>query len=204
MKNRNPFVSWGLASLLLLGFFGAGPLLAQEDDAAVDEGEFVADEGEFIADEGEFVPEGDSAGGGELFGESTDFGDIQDILSLDEEVMTDPGLYTYDPGARRDPFVSLAERRAGPQVGEEEERPEGPAGLLIEEIAVEGVFILPDGPVAQIQSMGQETSFLLRPGDQLWDGDVVSINFQEVVFKQSVDDPTALKPFREVVKRLDP
>ena len=66
------------------------------------------------------------------------------------------------------------------------------------------MFVLPEGPIVQIQSLGQETSYLLRPGDQLWDGDVVSISFEEVIFKQSVNDPTALKPFREVVKRLEP
>jgi len=33
---------------------------------------------------------------------------------------------------------------------------------------------------------------------------VVSINHNEVVFKQVVQDPTALKPFREVVKSLNP
>ena len=58
--------------------------------------------------------------------------------------------------------------------------------------------------MAQVQSAREETSYLLRPGDQLWDGDVISITLSEVVFKQVVDDPTALKPFREVVKRLNP
>jgi hypothetical protein len=47
-------------------------------------------------------------------------------------------------------------------------------------------------------------SVLLKEGDQLYDGDVVSINRAEVVFKQIVQDPTALKPFREVVKSLNP
>ena len=73
---------------------------------------------------------------------------------------------------------------------------------MIDEIEVEGVFVLDDGPVVQVQSASQRTSFLLRVGDQLWDGDVIRINLQEVVFKQSVNDPTALKPFREVVKKL--
>jgi hypothetical protein len=41
-------------------------------------------------------------------------------------------------------------------------------------------------------------------GDQLYDGDVISISGKEAIFKQIVDDPTALKPFREVVKKLNP
>ena len=122
---------------------------------------------------------------------------------MDESVLTDADTFSYDPGSRRDPFRSLIETRDSiPEP--ERERPEGKAGLLIDEIVVEGVFELADGPVAQVQSAREETSYLLRPGDQLWDGDVISINLEEVVFKQVVDDPTALKPFREVVKRLSP
>lgn len=192
---------WG--SFLLTPFFlslillvAPGAALAQDDAAA--------EEGEFVDEEGEFVPEADDEGVSEFGSDSTDFSVIRDILALDEEVMSDPGFYSYDPGSRRDPFQSLAERRKGQQSSLNEERPDGPAGLLIEEISIEGVFILSDGPVAQIQSVGQGISILLRPGDQLWDGDVVSISLEEVVFKQSVDDPTALKPFREVIKRLVP
>ena len=58
--------------------------------------------------------------------------------------------------------------------------------------------------VAQVSAANQNKSYLLREGDQLYDGDVVSINRNEVVFKQIVQDPTALKPFREVVKSLNP
>ena len=146
------------------------------------------------AQDEEFVPEEEEAAE-----EATDFSAIDDMLKLDEEVLSDPATYSYDPGARRDPFVSLFRQR-GPE--RREKRPDGPAGLLIDEIAVEGVFVLDDGPVVQVQSASQRTSFLLREGDQLWDGDVLRITLQQVVFKQSVNDPTALKPFREVVKKL--
>ena len=185
----------GWALLAALALLATGPAYAQEDE------EFVPGDTEVTGDDLEEGAAGEEEGLS-LTANRTDFSLIQDLLSRDEEVLSDPGIYTYDPGARRDPFRSLAERRQGPQVDVEEERPEGPAGLLIDEISIEGVFVLPDGPVAQIQSVGQETSFLLRPGDQLWDGDVVSIGLDEVVFKQSVNDPTALKPFREVVKKM--
>ena len=123
-----------------------------------------------------------------------------------DELLTDDALlrpegYVYDPGGRRDPFRSLIASRA--RVRERGPRPEGIPGLLIDEIDVTGVFVLAEGPVAQIRSTDQEQSFLLREGDQLFDGDVVSISTFEVVFKQIVDDPTAIKPFREVVKQID-
>jgi Tfp pilus assembly protein PilP len=58
--------------------------------------------------------------------------------------------------------------------------------------------------VAQVQASNKDKSHLLRVGDQLFDGDVVRITENEILFKQIVSDPTALKPFREVSKRLNP
>ncbi len=148
-----------------------------------------------LAQDEEFIPDEE-----ETAGEESDFSTIDDMLKRDEEVLSDPTTYSYDRGSRRDPFRSLQRKRKTGRSSEK--RPEGPAGLLIDEISVEGVFVLDDGPVVQVQSASQQTSFLLRVGDQLWDGDVIRIGLREVVFKQSVNDPTALKPFREVVKKL--
>jgi len=77
-------------------------------------------------------------------------------------------------------------------------------GLLIDEIKLVGIFRNPKGYVAQVSAPGTSRGYLLREGDQLYDGDVVSINKTEVVFKQVVQDPRAAKPFREVVKSLTP
>lgn len=125
---------------------------------------------------------------------------INEILAGEEEVFLDTG-YTYDPGDRRDPFKSLLVSQqiqgpAGP-------RPEGPPGLLIDEITLTGIFKTGQGFIAQVQAADKEKSYLLKPGDQLFDGDVVSITNNEVVFKKIVNDPTRLKPFMEVVKKLN-
>jgi Tfp pilus assembly protein PilP len=77
-------------------------------------------------------------------------------------------------------------------------------GLLIDEIELAGIFRTSKGFVAQVSALSPRKSYLLKEGDQLYDGDVVSISRQEVVFKQVVADPTAPKPFREVVKSLTP
>jgi hypothetical protein len=128
-----------------------------------------------------------------------DLGDIDQILEGEEEVLSGSG-FSYDPGNRRDPFKSLL---AGPDRPEfRGPRPEGIAGLLIDEIDLTGIFRTSKGYVAQVVAANQKKSYLLKEGDQLYDGDVVSINHNEVVFKQVVQDPTALKPFREVVKSL--
>jgi len=132
--------------------------------------------------------------------EEEEYDNIEEILVEDEEDFAGRGI-TYDPGDRRDPFRSLlkndlSERSVGP-------RPDGIAGLMVTEVQITGVFITADGPVAQVETADSTKSYLLRAGDQMFDGDVVSIARDEVVFKQIINDPTALKPFREVVKKLN-
>jgi hypothetical protein len=127
--------------------------------------------------------------------------DIDQILEGEEEVLSGNG-YTYDPGNRRDPFKSLLAAPDRPEF--RGPRPEGIPGLLIDEIDLSGIFRKGKTFIAQVKAANNPRSFLLREGDQLFDGDVVSITHKEVVFKQAVQDPTALKPFREVVKALKP
>ena len=131
---------------------------------------------------------------------------IERMLQEDEEVLEGSG-YSYDPQDRRDPFRSLLSVVDQPQILGP--RPDGVPGLLIEEVEVTGVFVTQAGPVAQVQSADRTKSYLLRQGDELYDGDVLGINFvrdeiAEVVFRQDVRDPTAPRPFREVVKKLNP
>lgn len=130
-----------------------------------------------------------------------DFRDIDEILAQDEEALYTEESSLYDSGGRRDPFRSLL-RNNRPD-SEVSTRPEGIAGLLVGDLTLEGVFVTPAGPVAQVRAASDAISYLLRPGDQLWDGDVIDVTVNEIVFKQSVDDPTALKPFREVAMRLN-
>lgn len=185
--------AWLLVAMLL-AVLATVPVWAQDDELEDD-----------VATDDEMADVDEAGEGGDLgaFGEeSVDFGAVDQLLEQDAEVMSDPGTYAYDPGARRDPFRSLIQRQADD--ASDQDRPEGVPGLLVDEIAVQGIFMLPDGPVAQVVSTSQDTSFLIRPGDQLWDGEVVSMTLNEVVFKQDTDDQNSLKPFREVVKRLDP
>ncbi len=126
---------------------------------------------------------------------------IDEILAGEEAVLAG-AAYSYDPGNRRDPFKSLI-------VGQDRQAlrgplPEGLPGLLIDEIDLTGVFKTSRGFVAQVVASNKAKSYLIREGDQLYDGDVVSISQSEVVFKQIVNDPTVIKPFREVVKKLSP
>ena len=126
---------------------------------------------------------------------------IDEILEGEEAVLQ--GLtYSYDPGNRRDPFKSLEVGQNRPEL--KGPLPEGIPGLLIDEIDLSGIYRTSRGFIAQVSAPNKNRSYLLREGDQLYDGDVVRITGNEVVFKQIVNDPTVLKPFREVVKKLSP
>jgi type IV pilus assembly protein PilP len=106
--------------------------------------------------------------------------------------------YTYDPAGRRDPFKSLL-ATGGPKSGQKEGLP----GVLIEELQLQGIWRVKSGLIAQMLGPAGKT-YLVRKGDQLADGEVLNITTNEIVFRQNVNDPTMLKPFREVVRELNP
>lgn len=129
-----------------------------------------------------------------------EFEQIESILRQEEAMIQ--GVYSYDAGSRRDPFVSLRARtRAN---ADESPRGECPTGCLIDEIVLTGIFVLPEGPVAQMKAPHEEKSFLIRVGDEFHDGDVIAISADTVRFRQMVDDFQNPKPFREVTKTLNP
>jgi len=64
-------------------------------------------------------------------------------------------------------------------------RPYGVPGLLIDEIQLKGILRTPKGFVAQVSPRDGRKSYLLRQGDQLLDGDVISINRSQIIFKTS-------------------
>lgn len=142
----------------------------------------------------------DDDGLDEAFSADTGHGtDVDAQLQDDLDTLAGRGE-TYDAEDRRDPFRSLMASRETAPPGQ---RPEGIPGLLIDEIDLTGIFVTPEGPVAQVRAADKRKSYLLREGDQLFDGDVLEISKQELMLKQIVDDPAALKPFREVVKKLN-
>ena len=122
---------------------------------------------------------------------------VERILRGDEAVEAGQG-FTYDPAGRRDPFRSLLARQAKEGAGQ---RPPGLRGMGIEDIKLQGILNLPGGYVAMIQGT-DNTSYLIRPGTVLYDGQVNKIEPGKVVFRIQETDPKKLKPYREVVRTL--
>ena len=107
--------------------------------------------------------------------------------------------YTYDPAGRRDPFRSLLVRPENRAAGS---RPPGIAGISVDDIVLQGIWKTQAGYVAQVRGTDNK-SYLLRPGDLLWDGEVTRIAPNEVTFRQNLNDPQSVKPFRDVTKQLN-
>ncbi|MDX1582809.1 MAG: hypothetical protein R3338_04340 [Thermoanaerobaculia bacterium] len=123
---------------------------------------------------------------------------IQDLQGILEEESLD--AYRYDPQGRRDPFRSLI----GParQDIDRGDAPPGLPGFLIDEIDLQGIVRTSQGYVATVKGP-DNLGYTLRPGDVLYDGEVLRITADAVYFRQEVSDPTRIERQREVVKELE-
>ena len=122
----------------------------------------------------------------------------QSLIEQEESALAGRA-YSYDPAGRRDPFRSLLVReqnRGGL------ERPPGIAGISIDDLVVHGIWKTKAGYVAQIRATDNK-SYLIRAGDLLYDGEVTRVGPNEVSFRQNLNDPQSVKPFREVTKQLN-
>ena len=123
---------------------------------------------------------------------------IEKIIEESESVLAGRG-FTYDPAGRRDPFRSLEEQTKadrGP-------RPKGIAGMLISEVDLVGIVQKGKDNLAFFNGSDNK-GYFLRVGDQLYDGRIIQINRTtgQVVFRQEINDPRSIKPYRDITKRL--
>ena len=124
--------------------------------------------------------------------------DGHSLLQQDGAALTGR-TYSYDPAGRRDPFRSLLVR---PEDRARGDRPLGVPGMSIDDIAIYGIWKTRSGYIAQVRATDNK-SYLIRAGDLLYDGEVTRVGPNEVVFRQNINDPQSVKPFREVTKQLN-
>jgi Tfp pilus assembly protein PilP len=116
------------------------------------------------------------------------------------EKPADPAApFTYNPDARRDPFISLLGKGSDPKGAGA--RPPGVPGLLINEVSVKGIVRNSAGFVALIQGPDNKT-YVVKAGDRLMDGSVKSVVQDAIVFSQDVNDPLSLVKQKEIRKTL--
>jgi Tfp pilus assembly protein PilP len=118
------------------------------------------------------------------------------------EAGTDPQTgYAYDAEGRRDPFISLVRRGNESAKNESGVRPAGLGGIAVGELTLKGTMQSRDGYVALVQGPDLKT-YIVKPGDKLYDGTIRAITVNGMVIMQDVNDPLSLEKQREVRKVL--
>lgn len=113
-----------------------------------------------------------------------------------------PGEFVYQPQGRRDPFWDLTK---GEKAKTEREELEGIAGLLIEELKLEGITFA-KGQYQALMSgpSNAEPPFVVAVGVNVYDGVIVKIDANSVVFKKILTMPLGGKKEKFETKWLIP
>lgn len=121
----------------------------------------------------------------------------------DEQQLIEPAGFDYKPEGRRDPFVSLVRPGRAGRGGTSAaaSRPAGIAGLGVADVTLKGTMRGREGFVAILQGADQKT-YIVRPGDKLFDGTIRTISQNDLVVVQQVNDPLSIAKQREVRKVL--
>lgn len=125
---------------------------------------------------------------------------VEAILEEQEQLLRGR-RFTYDPGARRDPFRSLYEN----DKGKNDPRPPGIEGMSLDEIDLTGIVENTGGNVAYFTGSDNQ-GYFLRVGERIYKATMIAINpiTGSVTFRQQVEDPRQIKPYRDVVRKLVP
>ena len=127
---------------------------------------------------------------------------VEKILQEQEELLSGEH-FSYDPAGRRDPFRSLFESLRVSKTGK---RPQGVAGMLVAEIDLTGIVKDPRGGNRALLMGSDNKGYFLGVGDRVYDGTLIAIDprLGTVTFRQKINDPRIIKPFRDVTKSLVP
>ena len=125
---------------------------------------------------------------------------VEAILEQHEQLLRGQ-RFIYDPGDRRDPFLSLDVVRQG-----DTPRPPGIEGMAVEEIDLTGIVEDSGGGNVAYFTGSDNRGYFLRIGQRVYKATMVAIDpiSGSVTFRQQVDDPRQIKPYRDVVRKLVP
>lgn len=124
---------------------------------------------------------------------------VETILA-EQRLLLSGQNFLYQAGGRRDPFRSLLANRRHELLAPEL-RPAGLAGFLISEIQIVATANYQGRWHAMIVGLDQRTYFVVV-GASLYDGHVVEIAGDEVIFEQEVEDLLGARSRQRVAKRL--
>ena len=111
--------------------------------------------------------------------------------------------YKYEAKGRRDPFRSLDVTNSIQTTSAPIVRPPGLKGQLVSEISLVGI-VQSKGEYLAMATGYRGKTYFVRPKDELYDGRVMQIRSDAVVFNQILTDSQGKKLSQQVVKKLYP
>ncbi len=127
--------------------------------------------------------------------------------------------YTYQPKSKRDPFISPFDLEI--LRGNKRKRVPGIAGMSIDEIVLQGIIKSKSRGYEALVLGSDNKVYWIKPGDKLYDGEVLKIGIGKkspdeisspaeagkvygyVIFRQYINDPNLIKPYKDIKKYLD-
>ncbi len=100
---------------------------------------------------------------------------------------------------KRDPFVSPVREGGGPG------GPDCTVGkkcLAVDAILLRGIVRAPSGSIAVVESSTRKVTYFLRENDPVFNGYVVKITADSIMFRENVMDRLGKQSTRDVVKRV--
>ncbi|MCU0275874.1 MAG: hypothetical protein MUF02_03295 [Acidobacteria bacterium] len=117
-----------------------------------------------------------------------------------EIISIQPGEFVYNPEGRRDPFWNLLQ---GKSVKDNREAIEGIAGLMIDELELEGI-VFAQGVFKALLKGPDTRPYVVGIGDKVYDGEVVAMDRNSVSFRKSLTVALAGQKDRVIIKTLNP
>lgn len=113
------------------------------------------------------------------------------------EQAADKDKVTAAMRGKRDPFISIIRNRELPYPT----CASGKGCLIVDQLVLKGVVKSPTGMLAVVVN-GQHKAYFLRENDPVFNGQVVKITGDSIIFKEKVINRAGRESEREVVKRM--
>jgi len=121
-------------------------------------------------------------------------------LGFKNQDITEESNFVYDPGGRRDPFWDMLKGKTFKNVREAKE---GIEGIMIDELDLEGMVYI-KGKYAALCRGPNNKAYIIKEGDMLYDGEVVSITSKKMVFRKHLTIALGGKRYKLIEKILNP
>lgn len=124
--------------------------------------------------------------------------DEEQQMQLDQNLPSSE--YIYRPEGRRDPFWNLLQ---GKNVRENRQAIGGIAGLLIDELDLEGIMQV-RGKYRALLKGPDSRGYIVSVGDKVYDGEVLVIDRNSISFKKSLTVAIGGQKEKVIIKALNP